>query len=248
MLLKPPGAFCGGSANRNPARMQVKKIQQYLTSYQDDIQERRYTPKLFLFETLESWSDNWDIDAPDFPIMYDHSIQNSYSRRLWNSTGYTPKSTMIHLLRHDPEFGRRSFANLFNEEVSIDNRISRFKFCCDELLSSYKRAKKGAVVQGHDHEDNRMIFLYLCMTYPDKYAFFEFNDFYKAMKALGMTKLPGPYEIERFVKISKTLFSFLQKEEKLLESIAPFIPKTDLKPEINMLVLSDWYHYLSGKV
>ena len=227
--------------------MQVKKIQHFLASYQEEILNRTYTPRLFLYETLESWATHWELDAPDFPLMYDRAIQNNYSRRLWNSTGYTPKATMIHLLRHDPEFGRRSFANLFNEDVSIDNRISRFKFCCDELLSSYKRSKKGAVVQGHDHEDNRMIFLYLCMTYPDKYAFYEFDDFYKAMKALGMTKLPGPYEIERFVKISRTLYGFLCKEEQLFETVQPFLPKSDLNPEINMLILTDWYKYLSGK-
>ncbi|MEL6844611.1 MAG: hypothetical protein AAFP02_15480, partial [Bacteroidota bacterium] len=124
---------------------------------------------------------------------------------------------MLKLIATDAEFVRRMFRDLFDESKAADMRISRFKFGCDEMLGDYKLKNRASVENNHYHDDNEMILLYLTCRYPEQYCLYEYGAFRQTMERLGLRDVPGPYDVDRFLKLTKAMYLFLQKEEALIE-------------------------------
>ncbi len=195
--------------------MLVKRIHTLAAAYKDRLQSRRPLPDDFIWQSVHHFQAHWDGAAPDLAKMYENSLQNSVSRRLWKGTNFAPKEMMLRFMLMEPDFCRRMFADLFDEEQNIENRISRFKFGCDTLLADYKQQQRASIENRHFHEDNRMLSLYLCFRYPLQYAPFDHPAFERCMQQLGNTDIPGPYEIGRYFKLLRILQKFLLKNEKL---------------------------------
>lgn len=196
--------------------MQLKKIQHYIAQYKSLLQNYRPYREEYKWESLKVFQDHWDIDAPDFAKMYDQSLQNSESRRLWKGQNFFPKERMLQFIQFQPEFARRMFRDLFDESKSIDGRKSRFLFGCESLLQDYKKDHPSSIENNHDHEGNHIISMYLAFRYPEQYTLFFYPAFSAFMKKLGSVQVPTPYEFERFFKISRTLHTFLLKDEELI--------------------------------
>jgi 5-methylcytosine-specific restriction protein B len=133
------------------------------------------------------------------------------------------------------------FHDLFNEEKTIETRISRFKFGCEELLKEYKDHHKTSIENNHYHDDFQMIMLYLTFRFPQKYTLYDYPAFNKTMTLLGITDLPGPYDIERFIKLTKILNTYLQKDKDLLDIQSDRLAINKLQPEIGSLLVHDFY-------
>jgi len=195
--------------------LEVKKLKQSIEDYRSFLKKDRDFRHRYIWESLQTFQTNWDIDAPDFAAMFNRSFENTTSRRLWKREAWLPKEMMLKLINTDQEFVRRMFKDLKDESKELEGRISRFKFGCDTLLLDYKKRKATTIENNHFHEDNEMIFLYLSFLFPDKYTLFQYNDFLKVNEKLATPILPGPYDLIRFVKITKIFHTFLQKDEEL---------------------------------
>jgi len=205
--------------------MQLKKVQQYISDYQAILKEKREFHEIYKWACLKNFQDNWDIEAPDFAKMYNQSLQSTVTRRLWKGEDFFPKEMMLKFISISPDFVRAMFKDLFNEEKDIENRVARFQFCCDTMLSEYKEA-------------------YLSFRYPDAYTLFEFPVFKKAMENLGTTKPPSPFDVTRFFKVTKTINTFLQKDIALLENHQNRLnPKTDYM-EPTLMLVNDFYYFV----
>jgi len=197
--------------------VEVKKLQQSIIDYQNFVRKDRDFTHGYIWESLQHFQNNWDIDAPDFAAMYDQSFQNEKSRRLWKRDAWFPKEMMLKLAQLDPEFVRRMFKDLIDEDKEIEGRISRFKFGCDTLLQDYKSKQAVSIENNHFHENNEMIFLYLAFLIPDIYTLFHYPAFQKVNELLATPIMPGPYDLTRFVKITNVFNTFLQRDEALME-------------------------------
>jgi len=113
--------------------MNLQKIKNYIAEYKLHLQNSRELENAFKWESLKSFQDNWDIDAADFGKMYDASFQNQTSRRLWKGDNFFPKEMMLKFIELSPDFVRNMFRDLFDEKKEVENRITRFQFCCDRL-------------------------------------------------------------------------------------------------------------------
>jgi hypothetical protein len=99
----------------------------------------------------------------------------------------------------------------------LDIRISKFKTHLDVLFVEYQQSKVQAEYGQHQH-DQKMIWLYLSLKYPDQYAYFDPLQFQKVLQGLGAQKPLEPYEYERSLKLMKTIKLFLLKKEGLAEA------------------------------
>jgi hypothetical protein len=150
--------------------------------------------------------------------MYDRSLQNSQTRRLWKRENYEPKEVMLKFVELNREFVRQVFLDLFNEQKEIDGRVDRFIFHCDELLREYKEAHPRSIENSHYHDDNyQMVSLYLAFRYPEQYAPYDFEVFTRFMALLGSRDVPKVNDIGRFFKVMRTVYGFLKKDEALME-------------------------------
>lgn len=226
--------------------MQLKKIQASLKDYKDHLQKQDQVGYQIFCESQWFFQNNWDDTDEDFIEMYDRSLYNSQTKRLWKGHNYFPKEMMLKMLRVQADYGWAMFRDLFDEAKDIDGRIGRFKAGCDELLRQYKLKYPLKVDNNHFHEDNQMIALYLAFRFPDQYAPFDYLAFKGAMQILGATKVPESFEIERYFKTSRTIFNFAQKEEGLKALFFEKLPDHQHFKQDNLMLVYDYYQYLIG--
>ena len=199
--------------------MQLKLIENLVQQYSEYLNSRSKNNLLYIWESQKLFQDNWELEAMDLAAMFDNSLQNSHTRRLWKKEEYAPKEMMLKFIKLQPDFVLNMFADLFNEAKEIGGRVDRFVFYCDELLKAYKETYPHSIENNHFHGDQyQMVSLYLTFRYPDVYAYYDHRAFVKLLQFLGTKNIPVSADFERFVKVSKTLFSFIQKKEGLLDA------------------------------
>lgn len=197
--------------------MQLKKLEICLAKYKAFLPTRAAEERLYIWESQRIFQEKWDPVEPDFAAMYDRSLENSHTRRLWKRERFEPKRMMLAFIAEDTEFVRTMFKDLFNEEKSVENRVDRFVFYCDDLLSRYKRDHPLSIENNHYHQDYEMIALYLAFRYPDAYACYDADAFRKTLELLGAPNVPVTHDLPRYFKVCKTIFTFMLKDEELMD-------------------------------
>lgn len=198
--------------------MNLRLLQTHIQAFHRHLETAGDFPLLFAWESQLIFQETWDLDAEDFGAMYDASLQNSTSRRLWKDERYAPKEQMQLFIEAYPDFVREMFKDLFNENKDVENRIDRFLFHCDELLREYRETHPDWIETRHYHEDYRMISLYLAFRYPDQYALFDDMVFRRFLKMTQAKDLPQVADPGRFFKVMRTVYNLLSKEEGLLSA------------------------------
>jgi len=194
--------------------MNLQQLQTAIISFKTYLASAKSSEELYKWESLFHFQNNWDFEHPDFGEMYNKSLQNSKTKRLWKSESYTPKQMMGILIGMNPEFVQHIFKDLFREEGNVADRIDRFIYYCDDLLSEYKKANPLSIENNH-YQDYQMIALYLTFRYPEQYTFYDFPSFQKGMQQLGSKNIPATNDIERFFKTSKIIWNFMEKDEEV---------------------------------
>lgn len=198
--------------------MQLQRLQAYLQQYRDWLPRPAARDRLYLWESQKIWQENWDLSAVDLAATYDRSLDNSQTRRLWRREAYEPKRMMLELLRLQPEFGRSMFQDLFNENKEVEGRADRFVFYCDQLLAEYRERFPLRADNSHYHDDGySMISLYLSFRFPDRYAPYTAADLLGLLQKLSARDLPAAGDLGRHVKLMRTLYNFLQKDELIMQ-------------------------------
>lgn len=195
--------------------MVLSKIQSATAEYKSWLQGLRHHPFVYKWESLQHFQANWNPADPDPAAMFDRSLQNSETRRLWQTENWYPKRMMLEFWRFDPRTAAAMFDDLFNETRDTEARIGRFLFGCDELLRDYKRAHSTSVENNHYHDDYRMIALYLAFRYPDQYAPYDFDAFRNTLIRFQARDIPAQHDIGRYFKVLRTLMTFLEKDPEI---------------------------------
>ncbi|MCC6463211.1 MAG: hypothetical protein IT260_22270 [Saprospiraceae bacterium] len=195
--------------------MVLSKIQDAIGAYKRWLTQVRQHPFVYKWESLQNFQTHWAPKAPDPAAMYDRALQNSETRRLWQTENWYPKRMMLELWRFDPRTVAAMFDDLFQETRDIEARVGRFLFGCDDLLRDYKRAHPLTVENNHYHGDYRMIALYLAFRYPDQYAPYDFEVFQQALTRLQARDLPQQNDVGRYFKVMRTLLNFLDKDPEV---------------------------------
>lgn len=199
--------------------MLLNKIQDNISTYKKWLNSLRFHPNTYKWEALQFFQNQWDMNDQEPSAMFDRSLYNTETRRLWQTENWYPKRMMQTFWEHDPMTVRMMFDDLFNETRDVEARIGRFIFGCDALLRDYKRDKPATVENNHYHDDYRMIALYLAFRYPDGYAPYNFPVFQRALTALGARDIPQQNDLGRYFKVLRTLMNFLEKDGQALPAM-----------------------------
>ena len=207
--------------------MQLKRIQHYLGEYERFLQTPAAEDRLYYWESQRIFQENWDLRTDNLAAVYDASLQNSQTRRLWKRENYEPKRMMLAFFEMEPDYLHYLFADLFNEDKEVSGRAQRFVFYCDELLRMYKEKHPASIENNHYHDDNYgMVSLYLAFRFPDRYVPYQFDTFRALLRQLGSPDLPAVNDLDRYFKVMRTLFKMMQQKETL-----PALHRRRLRPE-----------------
>lgn len=223
--------------------MNLKKLQSYIEAYRHFLEkDTRRFDLLYKWKSLQCFQDNWDIAALDFASMYDRSLQNSTTRRIWKRENYDAKGMMLKFIQMQPEFVRSMFKDLFFEDRDIVGRVDRFVFHCDELLREYKDQHPRSVENNHFHDDGyAMVSWYLTFRYPENYAPHYFPAFQHLLQLLGTRDVPQSSDFGRFCKVTRTLYKMLEKDEEVLDLHQKRIDSDEFYQDKSLLIVEDFY-------
>jgi hypothetical protein len=197
--------------------MNLQKLNDAIAQYANYLRTHPQHDPYLPWESQRIFQQNWDVEALDFRTMFDRSLENSRSRRLWKREHYEPKEMMLHFIEMNREFVRQAFQDLFNENKEVDGRIGRFTFYCDELLAAWHEEHPTSKLNSHYHNDNyQMVSLYLAFRYPAQYLLYDFEGFRRLMELLSSRDIPTVNDLGRYFKVMRTIFTFLKKNEEIL--------------------------------
>lgn len=197
--------------------MQFQRIQQAIADYETFLKSGPPSEeRLYYWESQRIFQETWDPEATDFGKMFDQSLQNAKTRRLWNRENYEPKRLMLLFIASQPEFARQLFGDLFNESKEVSGRMDRLLYYCDEFLQDHRRMHPRSPENSHYHSDDyQIISLYLAFRYPDRYAPYRYDVFRALMIRLGSPDIPEANDPERYFKVMRTLQGLLNKQEHI---------------------------------
>jgi hypothetical protein len=207
--------------------MNLKKINELIQNFKVIVPKKDGPEDILIYQVTENWQKNWDLEALSFASVYSDSLENNFSRRLWVGENYEPKKMMLRFLEADKEFVREMFRDLFNEDKDPMGRMDRFVFHCDSLLQAFKETHRSSIINRHFHDDGyKMVSLYLSLMYPQKYAYYNREAFERFLHLVQAKFVSGLDDIERYIKVSRIVFNFMEKDGSLFE-----IHKNRLGPE-----------------
>lgn len=194
--------------------MKVDSINAYKEEFREHLRITQDYNELYKYESLANFSKHWDLSALDLGAMYERSFHSDLSARLWGGSQNSAKSMMLQFIEKDKEFVRSMFRDLFNESKDLAMRINRFKLHCDELLGELQSA--GKQDSHHFHTDEE-VFLYLAFNAPETYPLFQYAHFNIMMNRLENRNVPEEWEVDRYYKLCKGLYTLLSRDGDLVQ-------------------------------
>jgi len=228
--------------------LQLKLVKQYFAEYARFLRKQEAEKRLYIWESQAVFQENWNNEAEDWLAMYDASLQNSTNRRLWKRESFEPKRLMMLFLEMEPEYVKQAFRDLFNEEKSVDGRMDRFVFYCDELLSMYKDRHPHSIENNHYHgNDYDTISLYLSFRFPADYTPYSLERLITLLRKLGVGNLPQANDPIRYFKVMRTLQKLMQKEDDILEAHQARMGDERLYQGESLLLVHDFVCYVTER-
>lgn len=198
--------------------MNLQRIKELISKYKKWLQSPQAYDNLYLWESVNNFQENFDLEAEDLSNSFDQALQNSTSRSLWTMDAKFPKEMMLNFMKMDADMVRWTFKDLFRYEHTLDGRLNRFIFHCDEMYSVWKKQNPKAHELGHYHDaDHWMSTLYLFLSSPENHCPYQLPLLQKALRKFEAKNIPENEDPERFFKIVKVVNKFIQEDPEILE-------------------------------
>lgn len=197
--------------------MNEPRLTELIESYKQNF-STFFPSEKYKWEAIQTFQDNWNIDAKDFPEML--SLAFSKTDNLLASRSNFPLGMLKRYVSDDPEFIRSAFRRLFDESRDLVERIDLFK--SDIKVAHQKRPKD----ERNDYQSDNAISTYLWLRYPDKYYIYKYSVASALFNELGIDiKLRGKAAeaIAKTYGLYDDVSSRLVNDEELKEMLDRFL-------------------------
>lgn len=185
---------------------------------------------------------------PDLPLKerYDLSLRSEISQRWWKRENYRPKEIMLLLMDADPELAAIAWKDLSQPTASLDGRISRFTYYCEQLLSMH-RDKYARAIETYHHQDAAMLSLYLAGLFPDIYSLYPgLTAFQSYCKNIGSPDIPKVDDLVRYMKVAAIVHTYLQRDTQFEALISQRDMTIHKVPCLPMIVVYEVIEFIAN--
>ena len=198
--------------------MNLQRIKEHIEQYRLWLKGPNSHSNLYLWESVENFQNSFDLETEDLLKSFDLALQNSTSRSLWTMEAKFPKDMMLNFIKMDADMVRWTFKDLFRHENSLDGRLNRFLFHCEEMYGVWKKQNPKAHDLGHYHDaDHWMSTLYLFLSTPTQYCPYTLGLLQKTLHKFEAKNIPSNEDPTRFYKIVKIVDKFLSDDEEIMK-------------------------------
>lgn len=131
----------------------------------------------YKWAAIKHFQKHWNIDAENFAAMFKEATAKHIN--LFDSMNYFPRGMILEFAKVDQEAVRAMFRNLFNEALSVVDRVNDFIAEAERLRSTY-----GADSWKSHFQNVNSISTYLWSMYPDKYYIYKYSECKQAAAVL----------------------------------------------------------------
>ena len=200
---------------------------------------------------VKHFQDHWNIDAEDFAGMIVEAL--SQSANLLNGAMYYPRGMICALAEFNPEKMRELFRLLYNEKISLADRIKPFRSGCEELLTAFRESSPENAKAKNHYQDLRAICAYLSFKYPEKYFLYKARMYsnYKKLVDFKETSTETSSEIrkyENFARMCQAVLAEIQSDAELAKmQKAQLETETDCYADPKLHLLTQTIIYVSSE-
>lgn len=192
--------------------------------------EAWYFPHSIVGHFHDTWYNQASMPLAD---RFSQCLTSNLSQRWWKRDHYRPKEIMLHLIEADPELAAIAWKDLQQPNASLDGRLSRFNYYCEQLLALH-RGRHPKSIETFHHQDGAMMSLYLAGLFPEQYALYPGLDVFRMFcQQVGSPDIPKVDDLVRYMKVAGITFTFLQRNAQyasLLEQRGQSIHKIKCIP------------------
>jgi len=221
--------------------MKVDLINQHCDRFARYLEKHYPLSELYRYECMQNFQTHWNLTSEDFSGMYDRSLSSKISNRLWGGSRHSAKSMMLEFINLNPDYVKLAFRDLFSNDRDLVMRIDRFKLHCDELLSQLRSLDNR--FNAH-HHDTGVICMYLAFHLPGDYCLFDYGLFKTSLGKLGAKQIPQSYEIDRYMKLTRIIHTFMMKNEGVSEQYNLLLQDPMYFQHPSLMMTADFYHFI----
>lgn len=233
--------------------MDKEILKYYIKEYKKDF-ERINREEIYKWYIVSEFQKNWDIEAKDFYTMLDKSLVDSVStpfgKRSNNLIGtkmFFPKAGLLELVKEDENTVKSMFKYLYNENISLNERINYFKTEADNLFSKDERNKN----KSH-YQTLYAISLYLFLRYPDKYYIYKHSIVKLCAEKLNYSEKIKKGDIKKAIDLYDEMKSVIREDKELINLSKRRLNKDCYQDEnLNLLTMDIAYfieHFEKNKM
>lgn len=137
----------------------------------------------FKWEAIKHFQDHWDINAPDFVLMFETATDKTFN--LLASGYFYPRKMILNFAKADAEATRAMFIRLFDDSVDLAERVDQFQSDAEDMRSEHD----DGTWKNHFQNTNA-ISTYLWLRFPDKYYIYKYSECLALAKELESDFVP----------------------------------------------------------
>lgn len=167
-----------------PNQFDVDKLSRWLTVYKESFNapikssgKTWWEGERYKWVAVKYFQANWNLESPDLTSMLESALAKT--ENLLTSANSFPKGMILNFAQAAPDEVRAMFADLFDEDENVVDRIERFKHRAEQLRARYMPRAK------NHYQSENTITTYLWLRYPDKYYIYKLGEVREAAKQLG---------------------------------------------------------------
>ena len=145
----------------------TEKIKSILDGYVDYFPEH-WNDETYKWQAVKCFQDNWNTEAENFKEMFIAATEKASN--LLTSANFYPRTMIINFAHADAEATRAMFRKLFDESISLQERVSEFQVESEKL-----RVKLDDEKWKNHYQNTNAISTYLWLRYPDKYYIYKYE-------------------------------------------------------------------------
>lgn len=202
--------------------MNQKMLKAYISAYKQKFDQIK-DEELYKWKAIKHFQQTWNpsVEENEFTSMLDDAL--SKTSNLLSSGNYFAKRMIKIAAKHQPATVQQAFADLFDEEKDLQERIEQFRKTITTIISR-------VYPEANPYQDDRAILVYLTLRYPEDYFLYKFRMFKNFCLKVDYDYVPkrGAFaNIQQYMYVCELLRNEIVKDNELLMMHAKRLENSD---------------------
>lgn len=205
-----------------------------IEDYKTNLKETRLKDEIYKWQLISKFSGRPNLEADNL-----HAELKSINYA--NLMFHTAKAVSLHLAQETPTEYRQQLKNLFDENISIKERVENF---ISETLRIYRELES---FYGN-HHDERTTSAFLTFYNPDKYTFFKDSFYKKYCSFIGVPAQKKGHKYAHYLELVNDLINeYLAEDAELIQLVDEITDSFQFKDSNRLLLAQDFLYQTFDK-